>query len=153
MPIIISAGELDRADVQELLALHVAAMHAHSPTEACHVLPGAALAHPSITFFAAREDGRLLGIGALKDLGDGSGEIKSMRNAPHALGRGVGRALLATITDEARRRGLSRLLLETGTGPYFASANRLYDRAGFVPGEPFGGYPMTDFTRFLRFDL
>jgi putative acetyltransferase len=153
VPITILAGELERADVQELLSLHVAAMHALSPPEACQVLPGAALAHPSITFFTAREDGRLLGIGALKDLGDGSGEIKSMRTAPAALGRGVGRGLLAAITDEARRRGYRRLLLETGTGPDFAAANHLYDRAGFVAGEPFGGYPVTDFTRFLRFDL
>jgi putative acetyltransferase len=79
VPITIHQGELDRSDVQELLALHVAAMRAHSPPEACHVLPGSALAHPSITFFTAREGAQLLGIGALKDLGDGTGEIKSMR--------------------------------------------------------------------------
>jgi putative acetyltransferase len=149
----ISQNELDHADVQQLLALHVAAMHANSPPEACHVLPAAALAHPSITFFTAREDGALLGIGALKDLGDGSGEIKSMRTAPHALGRGVGRALLGAVTAEACSRGYHRLLLETGTSLEFVAANRLYDSAGFVTGEPFGSYPATDFTSFLRLDL
>jgi putative acetyltransferase len=153
VPITIHQGELDRADVQELLALHVAAMQAHSPPEACHVLPGSALAHPSIAFFTAREGAQLLGIGALKDLGDGAGEIKSMRTAPSALGRGVGRTLLAAITSEARCRGYHCLLLETGTTHDFAAANGLYDRAGFVEGEPFGGYPESLFTRFLRLDL
>lgn len=153
MAITIQQSELGHDDVQALLALHVAAMHAHSPPEACHVLPAEALAHPSITFFTAREGGRLLGIGALKDIGDGTGEIKSMRTAPAALGRGVGRAILATITEEARRRGYRCLLLETGTSEDFAAANALYDSAGFVPGPAFGHYPESAFTRFLRFDL
>lgn len=153
MPITIHQGELEEPDVQALLALHVAAMHAHSPPEACHVLPGSALAHPAITFFTARDDGRLLGIGALKDLGGGEGEVKSMRTAPSALGQGVGRTILAAITDEARSRGYLRLLLETGRSEDFAAANLLYDRAGFTECGSFGGYPASDFTRFLCLDL
>lgn len=153
MGITIHQGELHAPDVQELLALHVAAMHAHSPPEACHVLPGSALAHPTITFFTAREEGCLLGMGALKDLGGASGEIKSMRTAPNALGRGVGRAILAAITAEARRRGYRRLLLETGRSEEFDTANRLYGRAGFTDCSPFGGYPASPFTRFLGLDL
>lgn len=153
MPIIITQGELDQPDVQALLALHVAAMHAHSPPEACHVLPGSALAHPSITFFTARDDSRLQGFGALKALGNNEGEIKSMRTDPAALGNGVGKAILTAITAEARARSYDRLLLETGTTPDFAAALRLYDRAGFVQTGPFGGYPASDFTRFLRLDL
>ncbi|UUR08388.1 GNAT family N-acetyltransferase [Sphingomonas glaciei] len=153
MSISIHLGELDQEDVQALLALHVAAMHAHSPPEACHVLPGSALAHPAITFFTAREAGRLLGIGALKELGGGEGEIKSMRTAPSALGGGVGRTILAAITAEARSRGYSRLLLETGRSEHFAAANHLYDRAGFTECGQFGGYPASDFTRFLCLEL
>ena len=61
----------------------------------------------------------LLGFGALKALGDGEGEIKSMRTDPAALGKGVGKAILAAITAEARARGYARLLLETGTTPRF----------------------------------
>jgi putative acetyltransferase len=149
----IHQGELEAPDVQDLLALHVAAMHAHSPPEACHVLPGSALACPSITFFTAREGGQLLGIGALKELGSKEGEVKSMRTAPAALGSGVGRLLLSAITDEARRRGYRRLLLETGRSEDFAAANRLYDRAGFTECGPFGGYRASPFTRFLCLDL
>lgn len=151
--ITIHKGELDHDDVQQLLALHVEAMHAHSPPDACHVLPGTALAHPSITFFTAREDGQLIGIGALKGMGAEEGEIKSMRTAPDRVRRGIGRALLAAIVAEARSRGYSALLLETGTGPDFAAANALYDRHGFQPWGPFGGYPNSPFTRFLRLPL
>ena len=153
MTITIHQGELGHADVQNLLALHVSAMHAHSPPEACHVLPASALDTPAITFFTVREDGKLLAIGALKALGAAEGEIKSMRTAPEALGRGIGRRLLDAIVAEARARGYRCLRLETGTTPDFAAANALYDRAGFVPGEPFGGYPPSDFTRFLALTL
>jgi putative acetyltransferase len=153
VPITIHEGELEKRDVQELLALHVAAMHAYSPPEACHVLPGSALAHPSITFFTAREDGHLLGFGALKAIDDAEGEIKSMRTASSALGMGVGRAILSAIAAKARARGYRCLRLETGRSADFAAANALYERSGFVEGEPFGGYPASDFTRFLRLDL
>jgi putative acetyltransferase len=149
----IHIGELDRPDVQALLDLHVSAMSAFSPPEACHVLPGSALMSPLITFFTIREGDRLLGMGALKELGGQEGEIKSMRTAPDALGRGIGKRLLEAIVAEARRRGYRRLRLETGRSFEFAAANHLYHRAGFTEGEPFGGYPVTEFTRFLAFDL
>lgn len=153
MSLTIHRGELDRDDVQELLALHVAAMQAHSPPEACHVLPGAALAHPSITFFSARRDGQLLGIGALKTLGNGDGEIKSMRTSPSAPRQGVGKAILAAIVAEARHRGYRALRLETGRSEEFEAANRLYDRAGFTESGPFGDYPDGPFTRFMMLSL
>lgn len=153
MTITLHEGELDQPDVRALLDLHVAAMHAFSPPEACHVLPGAALADPSISFFTLREGGRLLAMGALKELGGKEGEVKSMRTAPHALGRGIGRKMLDLIVAEARRRGYVVLRLETGASSDFTAANRLYDSAGFLPCAPFGGYPVTDFTRFLSLAL
>ena len=45
------------------------------------------------------------GVGALKQLSPDHGEIKSMRTAPKALGRGVGRKILHQIVTEARSRG------------------------------------------------
>jgi putative acetyltransferase len=146
-------GELDRDDVQALLALHFAAMRNHSPPDACHVLPAGALRHPSITFFSVRRGGELLGIGALKALEPLHGEIKSMRTTQAALGQGVGRALLDRIVKVARTRGYRRLSLETGSGSEFAAALRLYEGAGFRPCAPFGGYADTPFTRFLSLDL
>ena len=143
------AGDLDSPDVLKLLDLHFAAMRASSPPEACHVLPIDGLRDPALTFWAAREDGELLGIGALKELEPGHGEVKSMRTAPQHLGRGVGGAILSHIFAEARSRGYTRLSLETGSTAEFAGALRLYERQGFVPCPPFGGYPGSPFTRFF----
>jgi putative acetyltransferase len=142
-------NELDSADVQGLLALHVAAMRACSPPGACHVLPPENLRAADIRFFSVREAGRLLGIGALKRLAADHCEIKSMRTAPEALGRGVGLAMLRHLMDEVRRGGCARLSLETGTGEAFTAALALYAGAGFVPCGPFGGYAETPFTRFF----
>ena len=150
----IHEGELDAPDVQELLALHFAAMRASSPPEACHVLPIDGLRDPAIRFFSLRDDsGRLLGVGALKDFDPGHGEIKSMRTAPDALGRGVGGFLLSHLLAIAREMGLHRVSLETGSGTTFDAANGLYERDGFAPCGPFGGYRDTPFTRFWTLTL
>ena len=142
-------GELDRDDVRELLALHFAEMRADSPPEACHVLPLDGLHDPAIRFFTLREEDRaLLGVGALKALEPGHGEIKSMRTTPSALGLGVGGALLDHLVQAARIMGMIRLSLETGNSPLFAAANRLYRRDGFQPCGPFGSYSHTPFTLF-----
>lgn len=143
------AGDLDSPDVQDLLALHFAGMRAASPPEACHVLPADGLRDPAVTFWSVRESGKLVGVGAMKELDPAHGEVKSMRTAPEALGRGVGAAILGHIFEEARLRGYRRLSLETGSTPEFAAALRLYQRQGFEPCGPFGGYPESPFTRFF----
>ena len=142
-------GELDRDDVRSLLAQHFAEMRAGSPPSACHVLPVDGLKDPAIRFFTLREDGLLLGCGALKKLEPGHGEIKSMRTADTALGRGVGKAMLDHLVRIARAEGMSQLSLETGSTEQFAAANRLYAKEGFDRTGPFGGYADTPFTRFF----
>jgi putative acetyltransferase len=141
--------DLDSADVQALLAFHFAQMRETSPPEACHVLPIDGLRDARVTFWSAREAGALMGIGALKELAPDHGEVKSMRTAPAALGRGIGRALLHHIIAEARSRGYQRLSLETGSTEPFAAALRLYESEDFVPCGPFGDYQDTPFTRFF----
>jgi putative acetyltransferase len=142
-------GELDRDDVRALLSQHFAEMQAGSPPEACHVLPIDGLKTADIRFFTLRQDGALLGCGALKRLEPGHGEVKSMRTADEALGRGVGKALLDHLVAVARDEGMALLSLETGSTEQFAAANRLYEREGFGRTGPFGGYADTPFTRFF----
>src|SRR5688572_18086435 len=113
-------GEMDHDDVRELLAQHFGEMRAGSPPSACHVLPVDGLKSPAIRFFMLRENGALLGCGALKCLGDSHGEVKSMRTADAALGRGVGKALLDHLQATARSQGMTRLSLETGSTTQFA---------------------------------
>jgi putative acetyltransferase len=145
----IHEGELDRDDVRALLDQHFAEMRAGSPPEACHVLPIDGLRDPAIRFFTLRDGGVLLGCGALKRLEAGHGEIKSMRTANAALGRGVGKAMLDHLVASARGEGMTRLSLETGSTDQFAAALRLYSKEGFEAGGPFGDCVDTPFTRFF----
>lgn len=146
-------GGLDQPQVLALLAIHAGGMLANSPADACHFLDVSALDRPEIVFLAAWEDEVLLGIGALKAMGDGHSEIKSMRTAEGALGRGVGTAILREIIALATARGDRQLLLETGTGPAFDAAHVLYRRHGFAPCGPFGDYEASDFNRFYALTL
>jgi putative acetyltransferase len=153
MTLTFHAGDLDSEDVQALLAYHFEQMRSTSPPEACHVLPIDGLRHPAVTFWSARDGGELVGVGAIKELASDHGEIKSMRTAPAALGRGVGRAVLNHIMVKARSRGYQRLSLETGSTEPFAAALRLYASEGFEPCGPFGDYEDTPFTRFFTREL
>jgi putative acetyltransferase len=137
----ICVGELDRPDVQALLALHVAEMRAATPADYCHVMPGDGLRDAAITFLSARgDDGGLLGIGALKRLSATTGEVKSMRVHPLAVRRGVARGLLDALEAEARAQGMTSVRLETGTAALFDPAIALYRAAGYTETGAFEGY-------------
>lgn len=139
-----------RPDVHALLSEHLADMFATSPAESVHALDHSALSHESITFWTARENGVLLGCGALKALSAGRAEIKSMRTTAQARGRGVATRLLEHIVAEAGRRGYELLSLETGTEDYFAPARRLYARHGFTECPPFGDYTLDPHSVFME---
>jgi len=147
------AGDFDSPDVIDLLAFHLKEMRSNSPPEACHVLPIDGLQEEGMTFWSARDRGRLMGIGALKRIAVDHGEVKSMRTVPRVRGRGVGRAILHHIILEALARGFRRLSLETGSTEPFAAALRLYGSEGFEPCGPFGTYEALPFTRFLTREL
>ncbi|MFV0624439.1 GNAT family N-acetyltransferase [Sphingomonas sp. ac-8] len=146
-PVAFHTGELDRADVQALLAQHLAGMHAQSPPESVHALPLEGLRRSDLTFFSARDaDGALLGVGALRELDAGHGEIKSMRTVDAARNRGIGAAMLGHLLHVARERGYAQVSLETGTPDGFAPARRLYERHGFTRCPPFADYREDPFS-------
>lgn len=136
----IEVDDLSRYEVRELLADHLADMHATSPPESVHALDLTGLTGSDMTVWTLWDDATVLGCAALRELAPDEGEIKSMRTAASARGRGVATRLLAHVLDEARRRGYARLHLETGTQDFFAPARRLYGRHGFVGCPPFGAY-------------
>ena len=154
MSLTITIDDPTAPDVLALLGEHLADMYATSPAESVHALDPTALAAPGITFWSARDDaGVLLGCVALKELGPADGELKSMRTTSAARGHGVGTALLAHVLAAAADRGLRTVHLETGTQDYFAPARRLYERAGFVAGPPFGDYVLDPHSVFYRLSL
>ncbi|WP_234998797.1 GNAT family N-acetyltransferase [Demequina sp. NBRC 110057] len=150
---IIDIDDLSRPAVHALLASHLQAMHDGSPAESVHALPLDALRAADVTVWTAWDGEALLGIGALKELEATHGEVKSMRTAPEALGRGVATAILGAILAAARERGYARVSLETGTDAPFAPAHRLYARHGFRDCEPFADYAPDPLSRFMTLDL
>jgi putative acetyltransferase len=137
-------------DVRTLLEEHLADMRRTSPPESVHALDPGALAAPGVVFLTARDDdGSLLGCGAVAPLRDADAEVKSMRTTAAARGRGVASAVLVELIAHARTAGAARLLLETGTQPFFEPAVRLYLRHGFVPCGPYAGYTEDPHSRYL----
>jgi putative acetyltransferase len=132
--------DLSRPPVVALLAEHLAEMHATSPAESVHALDVDELRSDDIAFWTAWEGVELQGSGALLRLSPVDVEIKSMRTATCARGRGVGDAMVTHLLAEARRTGYARALLETGAEDFFAPARRLYGRHGFVERGPFASY-------------
>lgn len=90
-----------------------------------------------------------VGCGGLRALSGTSAEVKRMFVSPghrglicdrEGAGGGISVAmlLLGRLESEARARGWSVLLLETGA--FLVKARRFYERCGFVECELFGGY-------------
>jgi len=146
-------ANLADAEVQALIAYHQRAMLEGSPPGHSFALDLSGLQTESVTVWAVHIDARVAAIGALKRLGDGTAEVKSMRTHPDFLRRGIAAALLEAIIAAARAEGLTRLSLETGSGPAFEPALALYRKRGFVNGEAFGDYRLTDFNQCLHLAL
>ena len=133
-----------------LLALHLDGMRAHSPPSSVHALDLSGLQRPDMTVWTVWSEDRVAGVGALRRLDAHVGEVKSMRTHPDFLRQGVSAILLEHIIGHAKRLGLRRLSLETGSGPAFEPALALYRKRGFRNGEPFGDYAASDFNQFLH---
>lgn len=149
----IREDDLSGAPTRALLAIHLAGMQAESPPESVFALDLSGLQQPDICVWTAWDGDSIAGVAALRDLGGGQGELKSMRTHPDHLRRGVAAALLRHIIGQARQRGMTRLSLETGSGPAFDPALTLYRRNGFGNGEAFGDYRASAFNQFLHLGL
>lgn len=88
--------------------------------------------------------GEAVGCGALRRLDPATAELKRMYVAPGVRGTGLGRRLVAALEDEARRLGVTRLVLETGVRQ--AAALALYRKLGFQPIPLYGEYCLSPET-------
>jgi putative acetyltransferase len=106
-----------------------------------------------VAFVSVRQDGRLLGVGALRLIDESHAELKSMHTVEAARGQGVGRAMVEHLVGVARARGCRRVSLETGSMAAFAPARALYSSAGFVPCEPFADYRPSPNSVYMKLEL
>lgn len=140
--------DLTQPEVVALVELHLRAAHENSPPGSVFALDLTGLRDPAVTVWSAWDHGQVVGLAALKQLDTSLAELKSMRTAPTYLRRGVARAMLAHVVDQARTRGYQRISLETGTAASFTAAHTLYERAGFTVCAPFGSYTDRNFARY-----
>src|SRR3712207_1849611 len=102
--------DLSGETTRRLLPLHLEGVNANSPAGGVYALDLSGLQAPGVTVWSVWQGGEIVGIGALKELGDGSGggggggggggELKSMRTHPDHLRKGVAASLLEHIVAE-----------------------------------------------------
>jgi putative acetyltransferase len=138
--------DLTEVEVVALLAFHLEEMHRLSPPCKVHAMPVERLRQRDVTFYSAWDGQALAAVGALRELEEGRGELKSMRAAPRYRGKGAGEAILLHLLAEARRRGYRWIGLETGRPEAYRPAQNLYRKHGFAECEDFGDYAGDDFS-------
>ncbi len=118
------------------------------PADSNHLLDIEALAATEIRFFVARRGGEAIGCGALRIDAAGYGEVKRMFVLRGARGLRLGKRILASLEEQARREGLQCVRLETGI--HQAEALALYRGAGYVERGPFGEYKPDPLSVFME---
>jgi ribosomal protein S18 acetylase RimI-like enzyme len=97
-------------------------------------------APPSGCLVLAMEGDTAAGCVAMRDLGDGTSEMKRLYVAPEFRGQGVGRLLVEEIIRRAGQAGYRRMVLDTV--PEMAEAIALYRSFGFVETSPYWDCPV-----------
>jgi len=137
MSIVIERVVEPTPEVCELIDELNAVLGANYEPHQRHGLSIGQLFEPHVRFFVARLDNSAAGCGGIA-LFDDFAEVKRMYTRPQARGRGLAKALLRKLEDEARASGKTVLHLETG--PYQSEAIGLYRSTGFQSCGPFGAY-------------
>ncbi|WP_312794354.1 GNAT family N-acetyltransferase [Tianweitania sp.] len=140
-----------QGDVRALVAELNATMIPLTPPEFQFQMTVEQMADPAVTLVVARnEAGEAVGMGAIKDCGDGSAEVKRMFTRPAVRGERVGKAVLAKLEELAREKNLTSLVLETGEAEGFEPAYRIYERSGFTRCGRILDYPDAGHNRFYE---
>jgi GNAT superfamily N-acetyltransferase len=146
VPLVFEATTPDDADTGELIErlnaeLAVVATH---PGENHFSLAPEEVSGDRGRMIRARFGEQLVGCGAVRDIGEGAGELKRMYVDESVRGAKIGAAILDQLELHARRLGLTELKLETSAKQQ--AAIRLYEGFGFQPCERWGEYVETPET-------
>jgi len=98
-------------------------------------------APPMGALLLGRLDGAVMGMVALRDLGQGIAEMKRLYVRPAARGSGIGAALAGAVVDVGRELGYRAMRLDTVPGEH-DRAIALYRRMGFREIVPYYESPI-----------
>jgi|AP12_2_1047962.scaffolds.fasta_scaffold06193_3 GNAT superfamily N-acetyltransferase len=98
---------------------------------------------PSGRFYLLRFGDRYLGVGCLKQLAAGVGEVQRMYVQPPARGLGGGRLIVGRLIEDARTLGYRKLRLESLKA--LTAAHELYRSVGFVEIDPYSQSSMNEY--------
>ena len=133
-------GNFNDPKVDELLKKHFIELRSVSPAGSTHVLDVDGLKEPSIKFWSLWEKNELMGCGALKFLNNEHGEFKSIRVADKFRKQGYGIKVIKHLIEEAKKLNIKKISIETGSGDFFISARKLFNKCGFKTCKPFAHY-------------
>lgn len=101
---------------------------------------------PGGALFVVEENHHLIGMIALRPLAGAIAEMKRLFVRPEARGRGLAKALVDQLLDEARRLNYEEIRLDTL--PMMGDAQSLYVSLGFEDIAPYYATPIAG-TRFM----
>jgi ribosomal protein S18 acetylase RimI-like enzyme len=87
------------------------------------------LTYAEAIFLVARQNDKIIGTGALVPKPDGTAEIVRMSVAVNLRRKGIGRKILQKLSEQAKRNGYKRLVLETTET--WTEVIEFYQRFGF----------------------
>lgn len=90
---------------------------------------------PTGRFYLVQHGGHFAGVGCLKCLGEGVGEIQRMYVRPHVRGFGAGRVLVGRLIQDAKELGYLTVRLESLKA--LGAAHALYRSVGFTEIDPY----------------
>ncbi len=115
------------------------------------------LMHPELKYalpkgrlYVALDGDSFAGCIAMRPLDDCRCEMKRLYVRPEYRGRGIARALVSRLIDEAAAEGYSLMLLDTL--PVLSAATALYSSMGFYVTERYNDSPL-DYTIFMGYTL
>lgn len=92
---------------------------------------------PEGVFYVVRRDGQLAGMGGVRKLADGVSEMKRVFVLPDQRGSGLGAVIVKRLIADSDAFGYPVMRLDSG--PFMASAHRLYEAEGFKDRDAYEG--------------
>jgi GNAT superfamily N-acetyltransferase len=102
------------------------------------VLDKLCAAHPPEgVFYVVRRNGQPAGMGGVRKLADGVSEMKRVFVLPDQRGGGLGAVIVKRLIADSDAFGYPAMRLDSG--PFMASAHKLYDAEGFKDRDAYEG--------------